>query len=145
MKILKTHSALAAVTALSLLAPRLARADYQSTVLADGPKAYYRLNDDTSRTLINKNSPHRESALKFLVYMASESYNTCINDQADALAPVKRFCVGPAYEKNPAFPEESLLVLKSLGKVPHGGQQRFAEGSRYHRILTDWIAADRDI
>ena len=42
---------------------------------------------------------------------------------------------------NPAFPEESLLVLKALGKVPHEGQQRFAEGSRYHRALTDWIAA----
>jgi len=33
-----------------------ARADYQSTVLADGPKAYYRLNDDTSRSLVNLNS-----------------------------------------------------------------------------------------
>ncbi|MEY2408493.1 MAG: hypothetical protein QOF48_1163 [Verrucomicrobiota bacterium] len=42
---------------------------------------------------------------------------------------------------NPAFPEESLLVLKALGKVPHEGLQRFPEGSRYHRILTDWIAA----
>jgi hypothetical protein len=42
---------------------------------------------------------------------------------------------------NPAFPEESLLLLKALGKVPHEGQQRFPEGSRYHRALTDWIAA----
>jgi len=33
-----------------------ARADYKSTVLADGPKAYYRLNDDTIRSLINQNS-----------------------------------------------------------------------------------------
>lgn len=38
-----------------LLAFSAACADYQSTVLADAPKAYYRLNDDTSRTLINKN------------------------------------------------------------------------------------------
>ena len=30
-------------------------ADYQSTVLSDGPKAYYRLNDDTNRTLVQKN------------------------------------------------------------------------------------------
>jgi hypothetical protein len=33
-----------------------ARADYQSTVLSDAPKAYYRLNDDTSRSNTNKNS-----------------------------------------------------------------------------------------
>jgi hypothetical protein len=29
---------------------------YQSTVLSDGPKAYYRFNDDTGRSNINKNS-----------------------------------------------------------------------------------------
>src|SRR5437879_12351510 len=31
-------------------------ADYQAAVLSDGPKAYYRFNDDTSRSPINKNS-----------------------------------------------------------------------------------------
>jgi hypothetical protein len=31
-------------------------ADYAATVLSDQPKAYYRLNDDTSRSPINKNS-----------------------------------------------------------------------------------------
>ncbi len=42
---------------LALLACTMAHAaDYQSTVLSDGPKAYYRLNDDTSRVLINQNS-----------------------------------------------------------------------------------------
>src|SRR5437667_6011652 len=39
------------------LAVSLARAaDYQSAVISDGPKAYYRFNDDTSRSPINKNS-----------------------------------------------------------------------------------------
>src|SRR5256885_15916272 len=32
------------------------RADYPSLILSDNPKAYYRLNDSTARTLINKNS-----------------------------------------------------------------------------------------
>ena len=41
---------------------------------------------------------------------------------------------------NPAAPGDSLLVLKPLGAVPHEGHQRFAEGSRYHRLLVDWIA-----
>jgi hypothetical protein len=42
---------------------------------------------------------------------------------------------------NPAFPDESLLLLKALGRVPHEGQQRFAEGSRAHQTLADWIGA----
>lgn len=42
---------------------------------------------------------------------------------------------------SPAHPEDSLLVLKPLGKVPHEGHARFGEGSRYHRTLVDWIAA----
>ena len=42
---------------------------------------------------------------------------------------------------NPAFPDESLLLLKPLGKVPHEGRQRFEEGSRYHETLVAWIAA----
>jgi hypothetical protein len=42
---------------------------------------------------------------------------------------------------NPAFPEESLLVTKPLGTVPHEGKVRFTEGSRYHHTLVDWIAA----
>src|SRR5580765_3047831 len=42
---------------------------------------------------------------------------------------------------DPAMPEESLIVLKPLGQVPHEGGQRFAEGSRTHRTLVDWIVA----
>ena len=56
MKILRNHSSLLTLFALPVLITQVARADYQSTVLGDAPKAFYRLNDDTSRTLINKNS-----------------------------------------------------------------------------------------
>jgi Concanavalin A-like lectin/glucanases superfamily len=38
------------------LATQAVRADYPSSVLADAPKAYYRFNDDTNRSLINVNS-----------------------------------------------------------------------------------------
>ncbi len=44
------------VAAILPLAYAAAGADYQSTVLGNAPKAYYRLNDDTSRTLVHKNS-----------------------------------------------------------------------------------------
>jgi hypothetical protein len=44
------------VAVLTALIVPAARADYPSTVLADNPKAYYRLNDDTNRSNTNKNS-----------------------------------------------------------------------------------------
>ncbi len=54
MKKINFRFTLAIVSALSLLAPQLGRADYQSSVLADGPTAYLRLNDPT-QTITNKN------------------------------------------------------------------------------------------
>lgn len=42
---------------------------------------------------------------------------------------------------NPASPNDSLLILKALGLVPHEGRQRFEQGSRYHQTLAAWIAA----
>jgi len=41
---------------LMLLAVSVKCADYQATVLSDGPRAYYRFNDDTGRSAINRNS-----------------------------------------------------------------------------------------
>ena len=43
-------------TAFLLLAVSVKCADYQATVLSDGPRAYYRFNDDTDRSPINRNS-----------------------------------------------------------------------------------------
>lgn len=42
---------------------------------------------------------------------------------------------------DPAFPEDSLLVQKPLGVVPHEGKVKFEHGSRYHRMLVEWIRA----
>ncbi len=56
MKSIRIQSHLLASLALLLFIVRPAWADYQATVLSDGPKAYYRLNDDTSRSNINENS-----------------------------------------------------------------------------------------
>ena len=39
-----------------------------------------------------------------------------------------------------AAPEESLLVLKATGRVPHGGGPRIAAGSAEHDLLRRWIA-----
>ena len=42
---------------------------------------------------------------------------------------------------NQARPDASLLVKKALGQLPHGGGQRFAEESREHKLIIDWIRA----
>lgn len=42
---------------------------------------------------------------------------------------------------NTAFPEESLLVQKSTGRLPHEGGVRFRPGSRFETALLEWIAA----
>jgi len=52
----------------------------------------------------------------------------------------------PGRRVNLALPEESTIIEKSLGKVPHSGNQCFEEGSFYHKTLLEWITkgAPRD-
>lgn len=57
-------------------------------------------------TLINARSPHREEALKFLIYQASKEYNDLINHQADGLGPMKTYAYTPTFEHDSAFPNE---------------------------------------
>ena len=40
---------------------------------------------------------------------------------------------------NMAVPEESLLLLKATGSVPHTGGQRFKKDSAYYKTLLTWI------
>ena len=42
---------------------------------------------------------------------------------------------------NLAIPEESLLIQKALGEVPHTGGKRFAAGSEPHQTLLRWLKA----
>ena len=42
---------------------------------------------------------------------------------------------------NVAAPERSLLLLKPIGEVPHGGGRRIAPDSEVARLITQWIAA----
>ena len=42
---------------------------------------------------------------------------------------------------NLAVPEDSLLVEKSIGSVPHTGGKRFDADSEYNRTLLSWLAA----
>ena len=40
---------------------------------------------------------------------------------------------------NPVRVEESLMLLKPLGEVPHEGRQAIRPGSSYHELLRQWI------
>ena len=40
---------------------------------------------------------------------------------------------------NLAVPDESTLIEKALGRVPHSGNQCFDEGSFYHKTILEWI------
>ena len=42
---------------------------------------------------------------------------------------------------NTAVPEDSLLLRKPLGLVPHEGGKLLAAGSREHQLLLDWLRA----
>jgi hypothetical protein len=42
---------------------------------------------------------------------------------------------------NVLLPEDSLLLRKSLGQMPHAGGRVIAPGSRAHKVLLDWIRA----
>lgn len=40
---------------------------------------------------------------------------------------------------SPAAPEQSLLIQKAVGRLPHGGGRRFAEDSPAAKLLAEWI------
>lgn len=41
---------------------------------------------------------------------------------------------------NTVKPDESLILLKATGQIPHGGGQRFAKGSYAYQVIREWIA-----
>ena len=41
----------------------------------------------------------------------------------------------------PANPDNTLLLLKASGRVPHGGGKRLPEASPEYKLVRDWIAA----
>ena len=88
--------------------------------------------------LVNKYSPHREKALRFLIYMYGKPYNDLINHQADALAPVKKYCYSPEYLHDPDFPQEDFndVWRDIMNYAEPGWVSPFVSGSVVYRILT---------
>ncbi|SVE12157.1 uncharacterized protein METZ01_LOCUS465011, partial [marine metagenome] len=60
----------------------------------------------------------------------------------DAIYDIRAFTDDMASRRvNVAVPEKSLMLLKSTGAVPHEGAQVVKKGSKYYRIIRDWIGA----
>lgn len=99
-------------------------------------------------TLINKNSPRRQDALKFLLYMAGREYNELINAQADGNAPVKRWSFTPIYLHNPQFPQEDYNAVwrDVLSAAVPDQVSPFVNGQAASRILNkqlDLVKSDQ--
>lgn len=104
----------------------------------ESPHGPYRVFRGYGRaTCINKNSPRREAALEFLKYMAGKDYNDLINHQADALAPVIRYCFTPEFLHDPEYPAEDFnAVWRDIMKVAVPDQiSPFVNGNVAGRIF----------
>jgi len=114
--------------------------DYKKLRLGavEAPHGPYRVFRGYGRaTLVNRNSPHRTEALAFLKYMAGKEYNDLINHQADALAPVIRYCYTPEYLHDTDYPDEDFnAVWRDVMTVaPPDQVSPFVNGNVASRIL----------
>jgi len=98
-------------------------------------------------TLINKNSPHRADALKFLQYLTTPQYNRLINHQADGVAPIKRYVNADEFLHDPDYPNEDFNQVwrdMMLASIPEETSP-FINGSVAQRHIIkqlDLIRAD---
>src|SRR5262245_27546039 len=60
---------------------------------------------------------------------------------ADPAADHRALRDGLGRRLNPLDPDQSLLLLKPTGQLPHGGGLRLQPGSPEYRLLRTWIAA----
>lgn len=111
-----------------------------------GPKRVFR--GYGKGVIINRNSPRREDAFKFLLYMNGKEYNDLINHQADALCPVKRYCYSEEYLHDPKYPKEDFNEVwrDIMGVSEPETLSPFVNGAVADRILTkqlDLVKADQ--
>ncbi len=87
--------------------------------------------------LVNATSPRAKQAIDFLVYLSGKQYNDLVNAQADALAPIRKYCFTPEFLNNPAYPEEdynSVFREVMAAAVPEE-TSIFADGQVVQQIL----------
>jgi multiple sugar transport system substrate-binding protein len=92
-------------------------------------------------TVINKNSPHRLEALKWLQYEASAEYNNLINEQADGVGPVMKYTQTPRFLHDPRYPEETYnAVWANMQKLAVGDTPNpYVTGEVSNRIVINQL------
>ncbi|MDB5324482.1 MAG: hypothetical protein JWM57_51 [Phycisphaerales bacterium] len=88
-------------------------------------------------TLINRASPHREQAFEYLKYMASPAYTNLVNQQADAMGPVAKYCTDESLV-NPKFPAEAAYQRVFRDVMPLGRAEAsspFVSGTVVERVV----------
>ena len=107
---------------------------------------YYVYRGYGKGTLINKNSPRRKEALKFLAYLASPAYNRLINHQADGVGPLISSVSTPDFLHDPDYPNEDYnMVWRSamLHAVPEQISP-FVNGQAADRIISKQMDLIKD-
>jgi multiple sugar transport system substrate-binding protein len=82
-------------------------------------------------TLVNRLGKHTKEAIRFIKFLASKEYNELLNDQADAMSPVKSYCYTDRFLHNPEHPEEDFnAVWRSIAeKSVQAEINPFAQGA----------------
>lgn len=99
-------------------------------------------------TLINKDSPRREQALDYLVYMAGPDYNNLVNDQADGICAFKSYATGPRFDFNPKYPKErdNRVWRDITARAEADDTSPFINGQIVNRVMKeqlDLVQADQ--
>jgi multiple sugar transport system substrate-binding protein len=89
-------------------------------------------------TLINRNSPHRQQALDFLVYETTKQYNDLVSHQADGFGPIIKYTYDPKVLHDPDYPNEDYnAVWRDIMKYAQPQQiSPFVNGQAVDRIIT---------
>ncbi|MBI4560244.1 MAG: extracellular solute-binding protein [Candidatus Hydrogenedentes bacterium] len=92
-------------------------------------------------TLVNAKSHNIEGALCFLEYLHSQPWNDLINEQADALAPVKKYNYTEGFLYNPEHPEEDYNAVwrSALENAEPMQVSAYVNGQTVDRILVEQL------
>lgn len=120
----------------SLLMPSLAQADViqlPDGTAVDNPDFGKHVMGLLSRHGCNAGACHGSFQGKGGFFLSLFGYSP----EKDYLAIVRD---GNGRRINVVDPDQSLILLKATGQVPHGGGQRFAKGSWQYQVIREWIA-----
>ncbi|HWA82409.1 MAG TPA: extracellular solute-binding protein, partial [Fimbriimonadaceae bacterium] len=92
-------------------------------------------------TLINKDSPRREQALQFLLYMAGPDYNRLVNAQADGICAFRQYANTPEFLFNPDYPHETdNATWRVITENAEGDETSpFVNGQVVNRVMNDQL------